>query len=114
MHDPFEMPQAAFEPFFARRIAFAAKRSGATISGTLPCCISDEGYAETYDEHNTASKIGRIVILIRKRDWAAAISTPPQSGDRFVSPDTGKTYALVTATHFAGDTWSIEAREVAK
>lgn len=114
MHDPFEMPESAFEPFFTRRIAFAAKRLDGVHRGTLPCCIFDEGYAEAYDEHDAASKIGRIVIHVRKRDWAAAISTPPQQGDRFTSPDTGRTYALTTVTHFCADTWSIEAREVAK
>lgn len=114
MHDPFEMPDAAFAPFFAGRIAFFARRGQQTRRGTVSCCIFDEGYAEVFDEAGTASKIGRIVFHVTKMDWAAAMPSPPQQGDRFTSPDTGKTYALTSVTHFGGDIWSIEAKEVAK
>lgn len=113
MPDPFDMPDAAFEPFYHDRIAFEVTRPDGIHRGTVPACIFDEGYADVFDsETGLSSSISRLVINVRKRDWSAALSTPPQQGDRFTSPATGKTYALTRANHFTADTWTIDAREV--
>ena len=113
-HDPFEMPEKAFEPFFIKRIAFSATRGNGIHRGTAPCSIFDEGRSPVIDdETGTESTIGLLGLYIRKIDWAAALSTPPQQGDVFTSPTTGISYAVKSVSHFSGDTWSIEAREVA-
>ena len=108
------MPDSAFEPFFAQRIAFAATRADGVHRGTVPCSIFDEGRADAFsDETGTDSRISALGLYIRTKDWAAALSTPPQQGDVFTSPTTGKSYAVKSVSHFASDTYSIEAREVA-
>ena len=114
MANPFAMPASAFDPFFSAPVAFAATRTDGTHRGTVRACVFDEGYAEPIDEGSTYSKVARIALQIRKWDWSACVSTDPAPGDRFKSPETGRVYAAVTVTHFSGDTWSIEAREVAE
>jgi len=108
------MPAEAFQPFFRKRIAFLATRPDGVHRGTVPCSIFDEGRSPIIDdETGTESKIELLGLYVRMIDWAAALSTPPQQGDVFTSPTTGKSYAVKSVSHFSGDTWSIEAREVA-
>lgn len=117
MPSPFDSSafDRAVAPFFSEPVAFFATRPDGEHRGTVRASVFDEGYEEPLDDSavSTSSRIGLLTLLIRRLDWAAALSTPPQSGDRFVSPATGKTYALKTVTHFARDIWTVAAREVA-
>lgn len=114
MNSPFDNMDKAFDPFFTDVVAFSAMRPDGVHSGTLHASVTDEGYEEIFDETAaTSSRIGLLHLLVRKCDWAKDVSTPPQSGDRFTSPLSGKVYALKTVSHFSGDTWTITAREVA-
>lgn len=114
MTSPFAASSNAFDPFFTDAIAFFAHRPDGEHRGTVMASIFDEGYADAFAEDaSTSSTIGVMQILVRRIDWAAKLSTPPQPGDRFVSPTTGKTYATHTITHFAADIWRINAREIA-
>ncbi len=107
------MPQAPFDAFFAKHAAFEAVRPDRTHKGTIPVSVIDEGRAEVYDsETGSTSAISQISLHVRAGDWDAAMDSPPQMGDRFTSPDTGKTYALKQVNRFAADTWAIEAREI--
>ena len=113
MGDPLDMPQSAFDPFFAKRLAFCATRTDGSHRGTVKACIFDEGYSEVFDEASgTASRIIQITLEVRDSDWIAALSTPPQIGDRFTSPMTGREYAASEVKPTVGEAWSITAREV--
>ena len=113
MPSTFQMPKAAFAPFFDTPVAFAATRPDGVHSGTVPASFFDEGLANVIDEETgTSTKIQEINLLVRKRDWSAAISSSPQSGDKFSSPFSGRKYAVMTVNHFGSDVWSILAREV--
>lgn len=110
---PFEVPASAFRPFFTERVAFAATRKDGVHSGTVRACIFDEGYAEVFDESSgTSSRIRQITLEVRGFDWNAALSTPPQIGDRFTSPMTGREYAAFEVKPTVGEAWAITAREV--
>lgn len=113
MPNRFDIPQPAFDVFYDRRVAFAAERPDGTHRGTLAACIFDEGYAEVFDESSgTSSRIRQITLEVRGFDWNAALSTPPQIGDRFTSPTTGREYAASEVKPTVGEAWSITAREV--
>ena len=104
---------AALEPFYDKRVAFAAERPDGTHRGTLAACIFDEGYAEVFDETSgTSSRIRQITLEVLGADWSAALSTPPQIGDRFTSPTTGRKYAAFEVKPTVGEAWSVTAREV--
>lgn len=107
------MPDAAFAPFFTDTLAFEASRPDGVHRGSVKSCIFDEGPADTFDpETATSSAIGRLAFSVRHRDWQAAMATPPQPGDRFTSPVSGRVYALVRVGILAGCTYNLEAREV--
>jgi len=109
----FHIPESAFAPFYDTPVAFAAERPDGTHRGTLAACIFDEGYAEVFDESSgTSSRIRQITLEVRGFDWNAALSTPPQIGDRFTSPTTGREYAASEVKPTVGEAWSITAREV--
>ena len=115
---PFEQApgvssDSAFDPFYADLVSFVAKRPDGEHRGTVRACIFDEGYADALDDTvDVATRIGAINFQIRRLDWAGTISTPPQSGDTFTSPLTGKTYAVHTVSPLLGDAWTLDAREV--
>ena len=97
------IPDAAFAPFFTDTLAFEASRPDGVHRGS----------ADPFDaETATSSVIGRLAFSVRHRDWQAAMSTPPQPGDRFTSPVSGRVYALVRVGILAGYTYNLEAREV--
>lgn len=107
---PFSTP-AAFAPFFRSPVAFRAERPDGSRRGTLMSCITNEGLAEVFADNGTSTKVWQLSLVFRHVDWAAAVGTPPQSGDRFKSPVTRKTFALMEVQSF-GSNWSVTAREV--
>lgn len=110
---PFEVPESAFKPFFTERVAFAATRKDGVHSGTVRACIFDEGFSEVFeDSTGTTSRIRQIVLEVAESEWSAAISSPPQEGDRITSPRTSREYAVTEVSPAVGRSWLITAREV--
>ena len=110
---PFEVPASAFRPFFTERVAFAATRKDGVHSGTVRACIFDEGYAEVFDETTgTSSRIRQLTLEVSESEWSAAVSSPPQTGDKITSPRTSREYAVTEASPAVGRAWAITAREV--
>lgn len=111
--EAFSMPDAAFAPFFTDTLAFEATRPDGVHRGSVKSCIFNEGPADPFDSGTaTSSAINRLAFSVRLRDWQAAMTTPPQPGDRFTSPVSGRVYALVRFGILAGYTYTLEAREV--
>jgi len=110
---PFEVPAWAFRPFFTERVAFAATRKDGVHSGTVRACIFDESYADVFDETTgTSSRIRQITLDVSESEWSAAVSSPPQTGDKITSPRTSREYAVTEASPAVGRAWAITAREV--
>jgi len=110
---PFEVPASAFRPFFTERVAFAATRKDGVHSGTVRACIFDESYADVFDETTgTSSRIRQITLEVSESEWSAAVSSPPQTGDKITSPRTSREYAVTEASPAVGRAWAITAREV--
>lgn len=108
-----EIPADAIDPFFDKRVAVEVKRDGVLRRGSLKASIFDEGMDATIaQDAYTESATARFALMIRRIDWFAAFPAPPQQGDLFTSPDTGKAYALVECNPFDFDIFSIVAREV--
>lgn len=108
----FELPKVAFKPFFDTPVAFVATRTDGVHRGTVACCIFDEGYAEVIDETTgTSSRVVEITLEVHSLAWSAAISTPPQVGDRFKSPMTGREFRVREVSPTVGSSWAITARE---
>lgn len=107
------IPASALDPFFDARVAVQISRDGTTRKGTLPAAIYDEGHADAIAQDASADSIADTFALqVRKIDWFAAFPSPPAVGDRFTSPYSGKSYALVDFAPFDFDLFSITARQI--
>ena len=119
MNVPFDILGQAMDaigaslPQYVVSVGLTATRPDGTHRGTIAACITDEGFEAAFDDVGTSTKIGKLTLFIRKCDWYGCLRSDPQAGDRFKSPNTGRTYALEDATSLALEGWRITAREVA-
>lgn len=110
----FDIPAAAFGPFYDTPVAICGKREGGRVlRGSCLACVFFDGYDDPISEASDGAERRTASVWVRRHGESAWFDvTPPRKGDR-VTIDSME-YAAERVDMTDAGCYALKVREVAK